>query len=111
MPSHDVRNVDRGPDVEVLENEVPPVPVGWDPEQVEVSSNEDQKVEELCDQGNACNAISSIVQTYRTRVSSPSALLLEWMAHISIHLDAVWDRSPRMRKMFIVQMEDADSDE
>jgi hypothetical protein len=27
---------------------------------------------------------------------SPSALLLEWMAHIRMSFDAVWDRSPLM---------------
>lgn len=32
----------------------------------------------------------------------PSALEFQWMAHISMHLEAAWARSARMRKTFIV---------
>ena len=37
----------------------------------------------------------------RAIVDRPSALLFVWIAHIKMHFDAVWERSPRTRNMFI----------
>jgi hypothetical protein len=41
---------------------------------------------------------------YRSWVRSdtPSADLFRWIAHMRISFDAVWERSPNTRKMFMV---------
>lgn len=44
----------------------------------------------------------------KARVDRPSALRFVWIAHIKIHFDAVWERSPRMRNTFIFTIFDGE---
>ena len=55
-PGHQYDDVYRGPDVEILEDKIPPAPLWWDPEEVKVSRGEDSDVEDLRDKGNPFGA-------------------------------------------------------
>ena len=65
-------------------------------EYIKVSCAEDECVENLGDERDAY--ARKLPPRLRNRADSPSALLFEWMAHISMSFDDVCDTSPRMWK-------------
>lgn len=70
-------------------------------EDVEVARAEDERIEGLREQGDACAVL--VRQCWRRGRAgqgrhAPSELLLAWMAHIRISFDDVCETSPRMWK-------------
>jgi hypothetical protein len=97
--THDGDGVEGREQVEDLEEVIPFV--GFF-EEVCVAGDEDERVEELCEEGDTCGAthvsIRSQASNRRTAGSSPSELLLRWMENMRMHFDVMWDKSAAILK-------------
>lgn len=77
------------------------------PEQVQVAGAEEDGVQGLGDERDACERVGQMGCLALQRVwdvRAPSALELEWMAQMRMHLDTVCETSARMRKTFSCTM-------
>jgi hypothetical protein len=81
-----------------LESKVPRVPAICrcrGREDVEISRAENESIKSLCDERDTWR-LRQLLYDGGGLLSSPSALLLEWMAHIRMSFEDVCDTSPRM---------------
>jgi len=75
---------------------MPPIFGDGGAEDIEISRAEDERVEDLGDEGYTCMRQPCCKLQVVIRSNSPSALLLECIAHMSMSFDDVCETSPRM---------------
>jgi len=75
---------------------MPPIFGDGRAEDVEISRAENERVEDLGDEGYTFIRQPMLQASNGDKANSPSALLLECIAHISISFDDVCETSPRM---------------
>jgi hypothetical protein len=85
----------REPDLESKVPRVPAICRCRGREYVEISRTENESIKSLCDEGDTLR-LRQLQHDRGRLLSSPSALLLEWMAHIRMSFEDVCDTSPRM---------------